>query len=140
MADQTATPDTPTVTLYNKSDWVLATLKWSPKWADSETDEKGSPFFIAGNSTSDTSELTIGKAKAKVNRVFFSDDKKKAPPVVQLDGGKAMYQILIKKGIKQAYINTNQSYTGVPLMFESKYDGLVKNNQMVELTSVAGQA
>ena len=51
-----------------------------------------------------------------------------------------MYQILIKKGIKQAYINTNQSYTGVPLMFESKYDGLVKNNQMVELTSVAGQA
>ena len=139
MAEQTATPDTPTVTLYNKPDWVLATLKWSKNWADSETGETGSPFFIAGNSTSDTSELTIGKAKATVNRVFFSDDKKK-PPVVQLDGGKAMYQVLLKMGVKQAYINTNKNYTGVPLMFENKYDGFVKNNQMIELTSVAVQA
>ena len=101
-------------------DWVLAILRWSDKWMDSETDVRGSAYYFIP--TGDSYENEHGQ-----ELVFFADDTDSAEPrpILRFNGGKATYQKLPPK----AYINVDPNYNGSRLMTVEQYE---KSSQQIQ--------
>ena len=128
MADK---PEQPTI--YQIADWKPCVLLWSTKWPDPETGNRGCAYYTT-NGTSNTEHVikdTDGN-KFKMYRVFFNDTAGASPPKLQVPGGKAVLQVFPKR----AYMNINKSYKGLPFMYTDKYDSLVADGSMIEVTSV----
>ena len=96
-------------------EWVLAILKWSPKWRDSDTDIPGSAFYLVPMNESYTN-------KHGQELVIFHDNKEEDDdgdrPYLRFNGGKKTYAKLPPK----AYININPAHTGSRLMTVEQYE------------------
>mgnify|MGYP003150594458 CR=1 FL=1 len=107
-------------------EWMLAILRWSDKWRDSETDVAGSAYYFIPTGESYSNEH--GQ-----ELVFFANDtdSDEPRPCLRFNGGKETYQKLPEK----AYINVDPNYNGSRLMTVEQYEKSSKKIQSATITT-----
>ena len=106
-------------------EWVLAILRWSDKWRDTDTDIPGSAFYLVPTNESYTNEH--GQELVIFHDNTEEDDGDR--PYLRFNGGKKTYAKLPPK----AYINIDPAYTGSRLMTVEQYTK--KSTQMKTATT-----
>ena len=105
--------------VFKPNQWKLATLQFSERWKDPKTGLEGSPFYIVSNSIN--AEATDGKSQLVILKGDTrSDDPNRLTIMLQVYGGKAMFEQLPK----EAYINVDPAYEGARFLTVDDHDQL----------------
>ena len=107
-------------------EWMLAVLRWSDKWRDSDTDVRGSAYYFipTGESFSNDHGQEL---------VYFNNDTDDDAdrPYVRFNGGRETYEKLPAK----AYINVDPNYNGSRVMTVEQYEKSSKQIQTAKITT-----
>ena len=96
-------------------EWVLAILRWSDKWRDTDTDIPGSAFYFIPNNESYANDH--GQELVRFNNTDDdADDQGRF--LLRFNGGKEVYEKLPK----EAYINIDPNYPGSRLMTVEQFE------------------
>ena len=125
----------------NPNDWKLGTKRFSKTWRDDSNDKQGSAFYFVDQGLTSKFEgaefeTDDGSAiKIECKRQWFATDAQKAdaPPCLQFNGGKAVYDILPEKMM----VNCNKQYKGQPFLPVEIYNEKITQGFVVTDTTSA---
>ena len=101
-------------------EWMLAILRWSDKWRDSDTDLAGSAYYFIPTGESYSNDH--GQELVYFNNDVDTDEPR---PCLRFNGGRETYEKLPPK----AYINVDPNYNGSRLMTVEQYE---KSSQQIQ--------